>query len=150
MKPDVTLRPWRPADQEATRALILQGLGDHFGVIRPEFNPDLDDIQAAYLVRGAQFVVAEHAGRLVGTGALVAEGEGTGRIVRVSVDRARRRQGIGHQIVAHLIDAARAAGYHTLLVETNDDWHAAIALYRAFGFATEDVRNGEIHMRRAL
>lgn len=150
MKTDVELRPWRPADQDATRALILQGLGDHFGIIRPEFNPDLDDIQAAYLDRGAIFVVAECAGRLVGTGALVVESPGTGRIVRVSVDHAWRRQGIGHQIVAHLIDAARTAGYHTLLVETNDDWHAAIALYRAFNFATEDVRNGEIHMRRAL
>lgn len=150
MTAGVEIRPWRPADQDAARALVLQGLGDHFGAIRPELNPDLDDIQAAYLDRGALFVVAVVQERLVGTGALIAETAGTGRIVRVSVDRAWRRQGIGRGIVAHLIAAARTAGYQTLLVETNDDWQDAIALYRAFGFKTEAVRDGEIHLRRAL
>jgi hypothetical protein len=42
------VRPFRPADQVAARALIEEGLGEHFGFIDRDANPDLDDIAASY------------------------------------------------------------------------------------------------------
>lgn len=144
------IRPFVPADQAAARRLVLDGLGHHVGHIDETRNPDLDDIRASYLDRGDHFVVAELGGELAGTGALVREAPGVGRLVRMSVAAAHRRRGIGRALVAHLIDAARARGFTRLLVETDDDWDDAIALYLACGFAEAERRDGEIHFVRDL
>ncbi|MGH2531516.1 MAG: GNAT family N-acetyltransferase [Thermomicrobiales bacterium] len=146
----ITPRPFEPRDQAATRRLILAGLADHFGVIDETMNPDLDDIQRHYVDPGHLVVVAERDGDLVGVGMLIEEAPRTGRLVRMSVARNCRGQGLGRHLVAHLIAAARARGYTRLLVETNDDWPDAIGLYGAGGFVEEDRRDGEIHMAMEL
>jgi len=146
----VTIRPFAPNDQDAARRLVLAGLGDHFGAIDETRNPDLDDIAATYVLPGHLFVVAERDGRVVGTGALVTEEPGVGRLVRMSVDRAERGRGIGRALVRHLIEAARSRGHRRLVVETNDDWHDAIGLYLACGFTEEDRRDGEVHFALEL
>ena len=148
--PEVTIRPFTAGDQDAARRLVLAGLGEHLGVIDETRNPDLDDIAAHYIRPGHLFVLAERDGRVVGTGALVEEGPGIGRLVRMSVDRAERGRGIGRALVRYLIEAARARGHRRLLVETNDDWHDAIGLYRACGFVEEARRDGEVHFSLAL
>jgi len=141
----VAIRPFVPGDQAAARELVLAGLGDHFGAIDPARNPDLDDIQAHYAGRGALFVVAEIGGELAGTGALVDEAPGVGRLVRMSVGSRFRRRGVGRALVAHLVAAARDRGATRLVLETNDDWNDAIGLYRACGFAETGRGDGEIH-----
>lgn len=146
MTTSVTIRPFTPADQPATRWLVLNGLGDHFGHIDESMNPDLDDIDANYLQPGHRFVLAERDGTLVGAGALIEETPDTGRLVRMSVDRGHRGQGIGRTLVNHLVAEARTRGYRRLLIETNDDWSDAIGLYRACGFTEFDRHDGEIHM----
>lgn len=143
----ISIRPFRPEDQQACRTLVLAGLGEHFGVIDSARNPDLDDITAHYVVPGRLFVVAESAGMLVGTGALILDGPATGRLVRVSVHREHRRRGIGRALVDHLIVCARWRGYAQLLVETNHDWEDALALYRACGFRQQTgAREGELEL----
>lgn len=142
---ELVIRPLRPAEQAAARQLILSGLGEHFGWIDETCNPDLDDLEAAYVRPGHCFVVAELDGVIVGTGALVAETPGIGRLVRISVDRQFRGRGIGRRLVQHLIAEARARGYRRVICETNDDWRDAIALYRACGFVEEARRDGEVH-----
>ena len=146
----MTIRPFAAGDQAAARRLVLAGLGERFGFVDESLNPDLDDVAAAYVPPGRLFVVGERHGRIVGTGALIEVGERVGRIVRVSVDREQRGRGIGRALVAHLLATARARGYVRLLVETNDDWADAIALYRSCGFAEEDRRHGEVHLALAL
>ncbi len=146
----VTLRPFTPADQFQTKALILQGLCEHFGFIDPTLNPDLDDIQASYVNNGGVFVVAEIGNDLAGAGALIPETAVSGRIVRVSVQKFFRRLGIGRLITEYLINAGRQHGYTQILVETNEDWFAAIRLYKQCGFREVERRAGEIHMALTL
>ncbi len=128
------IRPFEPQDQTAARRLILAGLGEHFGWIDETCNPDLDDITANYVEPGHTFVVAEIGGELVGTGGLIAEREDVGRIVRMSVDRAHRRAGIGRALVAHLLNAARQRGFAQVMVSTSPDWQDAVGLYEHCGF----------------
>ncbi|HEX6606780.1 MAG TPA: GNAT family N-acetyltransferase [Chloroflexia bacterium] len=142
---NLVIRPFTAADQAAARRLILDGLAEHFGWLDETLNPDLDDIAAHYVARGALFVVAEIAGVPVGTGALVAEGPG-GRLARISVAPAHRRRGVGRALVAHLVGAAQARGWPQVLVETNDDWYDAIALYQRYGFREYTRAAGEVHM----
>jgi GNAT superfamily N-acetyltransferase/uncharacterized damage-inducible protein DinB len=146
----LTIRDFTPRDQIVTRRLVLAGLGDHFGTIDETMNPDLDDIATHYLAPGHRFVLAERDGALVGAGALIEEAPDTGRLVRMSVDRAHRSQGIGRALVNHLLAEARTRGYRRVVIETNDDWRDAIGLYRACGFTEFDRRDGEIHMALEL
>lgn len=150
MPAPVTIRPFQPADQEATRDLVLAGLGEHFGCIKPELNPDLDDIWRSFPAGGGCFLVAEAEGRIVGSGGLLPEGPATWRIVRVSVAPHFRRAGLGRRLTRYLISAARELGARDIVVETNEDWQAAIALYLGCGFVVEAYRDGECHMRLRL
>lgn len=144
------LRPFAAADQDGVRRLILAGLGEHFGAVDERLNPDLDDIWAGYVRPGHLVVVAEIGDELVGTGTLISERPGVGRLVRMSVSSRHRRHGIGRALVAHLVERARERGYRRLLIETNDDWHDAIGLYQACGFVEEERSAGSVHLALAL
>ncbi len=110
----VTIRAFRPDDQEAARILILAGLGEHFGFIDESMNPDLDDIQRSYKANGAVFVVAEARGGIVGTGALIEKAPETGRLVRMSVSPHHRGKGIGRALVGRLLSEAPREGIYQL------------------------------------
>jgi putative acetyltransferase len=139
------IRPFAPGDQRAVRALILAGLREHWGWLNPSLNPDLDDIAASYVAPAHVFLVAEIEQVLTGAGALIVDNH-TGQIVRVSVSPRWRRRGIGRALVIALLDAARARGLVRVWMETNDDWHAAISLYRRCGFQEFDRRAGCVFM----
>ena len=144
------IRPFRPTDQSAAQQLILDGLQEHWGTLDPTLNPDLNDITASYLQAGHAFFVVEEDGALIGTGGLLNEAPGVGRIVRVSVSPAQRRRGLGRAISEFLITNARQRGCHTLLVETTATWTAAIRLYETCGFTPYAWRDGDVHMKMHL
>lgn len=112
----------------------MDGLGEHFKILREDLNPDLNDIWASYIADGHVFLVAELDGSIAGCGALVRETPSQGRVVRVSVRRTARGKGVGQAIVQRLIDDARHRRLNRLVVETNNDWLPAISLYRRCGF----------------
>jgi GNAT superfamily N-acetyltransferase len=143
---DIQIRPFHPFDQESARALILTGLADHFEILDPNLNHDLKDIQANFVDRGDLFLVVLDREELIGTGALLRESFGIGRIVRMSVAAHRRREGIGRRLIQELILEARKLNYAKIFVETNDDWFDAIRLYEECGFRPYGYHNGEIHM----
>jgi ribosomal protein S18 acetylase RimI-like enzyme len=146
----ILVRPFQPIDQERVHSLILEGLSEHFEIIDPTLNPDLHDIYASYSQKGSLFLVVESEDEIVGTGAMIPEGENSGRIVRVSVANSHRRLGIGRLITDHLIKAASRYAYRKIVVETNDDWYDAILLYLGCGFTKYDRRDGEVHMQLLL
>ncbi|MEJ2748799.1 MAG: GNAT family N-acetyltransferase [Anaerolineae bacterium] len=149
-KYEVRLRPFTPQDQSATRNLILDGLGSHFGFIDETLNSDLDDIWQHYVVPGNIFVVAEIEGQIVGSGALIKEAKGVGRLVRMSVSANYQRRGIGRKLVQHLIQRAIEQGYQCLLVETNHDWYDAIGLYQSCGFREYDRDEESVHFQQIV
>ncbi len=150
MKPTevIRIRRFRPSDQEPAKALILAGLEEHWGTLDPTLNPDLNEIAAHYA--DGVFLVAERGAEIVGTGALLPEDERTGRIVRMSVAGAARRQGLGSRILAQLVDHARARGYRRLVLETTSTWDDAVSFYRHHGFRVVGTRDGDTHFERAL
>lgn len=54
---------------------------------------------------------------------------------RLYVRKAFRRFGLGRQLAEATLDAARMAGYHSVLLDTLDDMESARALYRDLGFS---------------
>jgi N-acetylglutamate synthase-like GNAT family acetyltransferase len=144
------IRPLREAEQETARQIVLDGLREHFGHVDGSYNRDLEDIEASYLAAGHPFLVAEADSMLVGTGALVIETEDRGRIVRVSVARACRRQGVGCALVTRLMSIARENGLARLWAETNDDWVEAIGLYLHCGFQEFARDAGSVYLELDL
>lgn len=139
----VKIRPFHPSDQAHVKALILAGLQEHWGILDTTLNPDLNDIATSYGPH--TFLIAEVKGQIVGTGALIHEAEGIGRIVRMSVDCKMRRLGIGRQLLKALIAAAALRGYDQIVLETTSTWHDATAFYQKNGFQVVGMRDGDTH-----
>ncbi len=53
---------------------------------------------------------------------------------RLYVRKAFRRFGLGRQLAEAILDAARMAGYHNVLLDTLNDMESARALYAELGF----------------
>ena len=143
------IRPFREDDQAPARELILAGLREHWGDgFDPNQNPDLDVISKSY--EKGVFLVALAGERLVGTGALIPEGAGRGRILRMSVATEMRRQGVGIQLLKALCERAKERGYNKIVLETTSTWEGAQAFYRDFGFKVVGTWGGDTHFERGL
>jgi len=139
----ITLHPFQPSDQAEVKALILAGLVEHWGVLDPTKNPDLEDIAASY--SDATFLVARHEGRIIGSGALVPRNERTAEIVRMSVAAGCRRKGIGRMILKSLVEHARQDGYQRIVLETTETWQEVISFYLNFGFHITYHYDGDVY-----
>ena len=149
--PPVAIRDFDPRDQDSVRRLVLEGLRERWGeTFEDGRNPDLDDIADTYVHAGAEVVVAERGGQIVGTGTLLPVGEGCARIVRMSVDRRCRREGVARRVVMELVDRARARGMREVLVSTDTPWTSAVDLYRSCGFVEVGRDETDTHLRMQL
>lgn len=129
------IRDFALRDQEPFRALVLAGMEERWGdAYDPGFNTDLDDVSVSYLAGGADVVVAEVDRQVLATGILRPEEGCRGRIVRMSVDRVHRRQGLARQVVEELLARARRRGFRQVVVMTDTPWESAASLYRSCGF----------------
>lgn len=124
------------------RALILAGLADHWGVIDESLNSDLADLLDSY--RDGRTVVLRGAdGVIIGTGTIIARGDGVAEIVRMSVASTARRGGFGRRIVDELMDTARRWGIERVVLETTSTWTDVIDFYLANGFVITHVAPSE-------
>ena len=144
----IVIRPFQPKDQIAAQNLILAGLEEHWGTLDPGKNPDLDNIARAY--GHGHFLVAECDGEIVGTGALLLDDGGYGRIVRMSVASEKRRQGIATAILNELCHLARQSDCTHLTLETTTAWTDAIQFYLSNGFTISHYTDGNVYFRRNL
>ncbi len=147
---DLHIRPFCATDQAAARRLIVAGLAEHFGYADEHANPDLDDIAASYPARGHVFLVAEAGDELIGTAGLLLGGPEVGRVVRVSVAREHRGQGIARALMTRLHEHAATMGLARLWVETNDDWMDAIGLYVSLGYREYARHDGSVYLALEL
>ena len=74
---------------------------------------------------------------LLGCGALMELNKSHGEVKSMRTPNARRRQGAGRVILAHIIAVAKSRGYERLSLETGsvDAFKPAQRLYESFGFS---------------
>jgi len=142
MDRQIKILPFEPENQEAVKRLILDGLVEHWGWLDPHKNPDLNDITTTYA--GETFLVAWDSGTIIGTGALIHRATDTAEIVRMSVAKKARRQGIGRMILEELIVRARAEGIRKIVLETTETWQDVIAFYLNAGFHITHHQDGDV------
>jgi len=79
--------------------------------------------------------IAEWSGKRVGCVFCVAGADSDTAMLRILlVDPTARGRGIGHDLVGTCLDFARRAGYHRMVLWTNDVLVSARRIYQAFGF----------------
>lgn len=141
----------RAGDQEAIRSLVLDGMRERWGeAYDAAANSDMDDIAHTYVDAGAQVVVAEVDGLVVGCGILLSESGRRGRIVRVSVHKDHRRKGVGREVVNSLVHSARRRRMTEVVVTTDVPWTSAVALYLACGFVEVGRDKHDVHFVKLL
>ena len=142
------IQPFQPEDQNAVKALILEGLVEHWGFLDESKNPDLEDIGDSY--QCGLFLVAWLDGEIAGTGAFVPRSMDTVEVMRMSVAKDIRRQGVGRQILSELCSSAQRKGYGSVILETTDTWENTIAFYKAFGFQVTHYKDGDVYFELDL
>ncbi|GAA0379901.1 amino-acid N-acetyltransferase [Microbispora corallina] len=101
-RPEVIVRRARTPDVRVIRRLV-----DAYSGVGPRL---LEKTTVTLYEDVQEFWVAEIAGQVVGCGALHVLWEDLAEIRTVAVDPSVRGRGVGHRIVAALIEAARALG----------------------------------------
>lgn len=132
-----TVRPYVAADHPEVVALVLSVQQDEFGIpITYDDQPDLQDPLGFF---DGRFWVAEEDGAVVGCVGLLDVGGRTGVIRKMFVAGERRGTGVAQALLDALVDAARAAGMHELLLGTTAAYHAAHRFYEKSGFDEVDA-----------
>jgi putative acetyltransferase len=137
---DVEVSDLRPADQEAVRSLILEGLGEHWGHIDETLNPDLDEMLTTY--GHGRTVVVRRGGEIVATGTVVRRDASTAEVLRMSVAAEHRRTGLGRVVLEELLATARDWGAAVVVLETSTSWAEVVSFYEACGFAISHRATG--------
>ena len=140
----LVLRRLVPGDDLTGAAVLMTGyvteirrkLFEGHGLKLEEATPDSDQLVAiAALLEPPQCLyLAEVDGQPAGTCGLKEIDAGTAEIKRMYVDPALRGHGVARALLERVIGDGRAAGYHTLQLETAVWMVEAHALYRSCGF----------------
>lgn len=131
-RPDLELVDFEATDQQAVRELVLDGLAEHWGELDPSLNADLDDIATSF--GAGRTVVLRRARGVIATGSVIPRDSTTAEIVRMSVHRDHRHQGIGRVVVDELLDTARRWGARSVILETSSVWDDVVRFYLSCGF----------------
>jgi ribosomal protein S18 acetylase RimI-like enzyme len=132
--------------QEHAKHVVLAGLKERFGSLDKSLNQDLNEIILNYNSRGNLFLVGRINTKVVCTVALIREEVDTGRIVRMSVQKEYRRQGIAQKMLKEIEGRAQAKGFKKIVLETTNSWHDAISFYKKYEYKEYDRNEYEVHM----
>ena len=140
------IRDARPDERDAIRALTFAAYGEFATVMEPGAWAGLRGAleTATATEEGAERIVAERDGRLVGSVMLFAPAENAygGLIERLNAPELRllavhpdaRGQGVGEALVREVIRRARASGAAELGLHTSDTLAVAMRMYERMGF----------------
>lgn len=136
----LSVQPARPEDFAAIAELTV-AVYVHGGLASPDYASELADV-AGRASRAELLVVRDPAGRVLGSVALVLQGD-FGNVTAsddeaafrmLVVDPAAQGHGIGELLVVTCLDRARAAGKRRMVLSTDPLMTAAHRLYRRLGF----------------
>jgi len=144
MTDSLTLRRYRPADRDRVLNLHERAMRDVGAYVEGVPEPDLDDIESAYLESGGEFLVGTVDGEVVAMGAFRPAGgyvtelldglENAAEVKRMRVAPARQGRGYGRRVYGELERRAREHGFDELVLDTTPAQTAAQALYESVGF----------------
>lgn len=131
--PELVIRDFEPRDKEAFRTLNEHWIQKYFQ-IEEEDRKALNDPETQILAKGGYIFMAERGGEPVGCCALLDRKDGRFEVSKMTVAESERGQGVGRQLLDHVIAFATREGRQSLFLETNTKLETAIRLYESVGF----------------
>ena len=119
--------------RESFRALNREWITTHFELEEAD-RKVLDDPVAGILQQGGHILMAEDGGTVLGTCALLAAAPGEFELAKMAVTTSARGRGVGELLGRAVIERARQAGAHRVVLVSNTILAPAIGLYRKLGF----------------
>lgn len=144
----ITVRRARRKDDRALAELI-RAVMPEFGASGPGFaimDPEVDAMSAAYEGPRAGYFVLERDGRVVGAGGFAPLTGGAADVCelrKMYFYPEIRGLGLGEMLLDHVIDAARAAGFRRMYLETLENMTQARRLYEKRGFSRLCAPSGQ-------
>ncbi len=133
------ITPATPADFQATRQ-IFEEYAQQLGVdlCFQNFDDELESLPGDYAEPQGALLLAMVDGQLAGCCALrpldSVDYPNASEMKRLYVRSSYRRLGLGRQLAEAILDAARVAGYHHVLLDTLSEMESARALYEDLNF----------------
>lgn len=128
------------AGELADARAIMREYAESLGVdlAFQQFEQEMATLPGEYAAPRGTLLLATVGGEVAGCCALrpadAADYPNAAEMKRLYVRKAFRGLGLGRQLAEAVLDAARQAGYATVLLDTLDDMEAARALYGELGF----------------
>ena len=128
------------SEQLAATRQIFTDYAEQLGIdlCFQNFEAELADLPGEYSAPAGALLLALVDGELAGCCGLRAldsvDYSNAAEMKRLYVRKAFRRFGLGRQLAEAVLDAARIAGYRSVLLDTLDDMASARALYTELGF----------------
>jgi GNAT superfamily N-acetyltransferase len=137
--------PYHPHFQVCMDAYFAE-LADRYGAFDPNVSRPLTPEQM--VAPAGRLLMAYHHNRSVGCGALTFLEGGVAAIKRMWVAADYRGLGIGSRILDELERLARSDGARLLRLESRDELHEAVQMYKKFGYREVEPFNDEHYAHR--
>lgn len=134
----MTIRTAQSGDACAIVELVTQVLRDEFPRDQGAYSTeDLEQLGETYLKPACTFLVAEEAGRIIGTCGVKSEGSRSAVLRRLFVDARHRSRGVGTALVEGALDFCRGQRFREVVIRASTRMEEAIRLCRSLGFEEE-------------
>ena len=130
---DLRIITYHPRHQPDFKRLNVAWIARYF-TVEPHDLEQLDDPEHHVLHDGGQILLAETAGAVVGTVAMVRVEEGVYELAKMAVDEAFQGRQIGKRLGEAALDWARQQGAREVFLESNRRLTTALTLYQRLGF----------------
>lgn len=149
MAHDLTIRPARDDELDRVATLLVEAYAEYAARMSPDawasFAQDIGNVRGRMIE--AEVVVAERAGRLVGSVTLFTRHRGvrggTVGVRLLAVHPGARGTGVGRTLMEYAIERARAEHQNRVVLSTAQEMESARDLYEKLGFVREPALDHE-------
>ena len=136
----INIIPYSDEYMRDFRKLNLEWL-DHYNLTESHDLMVLDDPVGTIINRGGVIYLAETAGQIVGSAALMKEHEGVYELAKMAVTQAFRGKGISKLLIEQCIKKARQLNATKITLFSNHQLKTALHLYQQYGFQHVEVKD---------
>jgi GNAT superfamily N-acetyltransferase len=137
---ELKIIPYRSEHHDIFKQLNLEWL-DHYHLTESHDLMILDDPEGEVIGKGGFIWMAEADGKVVGSAGLMKEEEGVYELVKMTVTKDYRGQGIARLLIERCLYKAREIGAKKVTLFSNHQLETAIGLYEKYGFLHTEVVN---------
>lgn len=130
---------------QQTKALLEQGLANHFGEYDESFNPDITCLFESYERRMIIGLIDQ---MVVACGAWKQHSSDAVEFVRFSVLANSQRMAIGSRLLTVVENHIQELGFRRVILETTSDWKGVIQFYLANGFRITHMDGGDTYFAK--